>query len=136
MTRRITTAALLLVAAISCRTVGVSTVKGGYAEVSASVAHEMILDTRQIIVLDIRRSEDYATGHIAGAISTPLSTIEDMLPELLPYQRATLLLYGDERAESAAGARLLVAAGFRNVVRIRGGLPSWIKGGYPTVPSQ
>jgi rhodanese-related sulfurtransferase len=136
MNLRIALTLLLLVATASCRTVGVSRVKGGYAEVNASVAHEIILDTRQIIVLDLRTPEEYASAHIAGAISTPMATIENRLPELLPYQRSTLLVYGDEHEESTAGARLLVAAGFRNVVRIMGGLPAWIRGGYPTVSSQ
>jgi rhodanese-related sulfurtransferase len=132
---RLAPAFALLLLAVSCRTVGVSRVEGGFAEVSASIAHEIILDTRQIIVLDLRPTEEYAAGHIAGAISTPLDSIENRLPELGPYQRSTLLIYGGQE-ESRRGARLLVVAGFRNVVRISGGMDAWIRGGYPTVSSQ
>jgi rhodanese-related sulfurtransferase len=135
MMRRLLHAALLFVLAGACSTVGVSHVEGGFAEVNASIAQEMILDNRQIIVLDFRSPEAYEAGHIAGAMSTPLDTIESRLPELLPYQRSTLLVYADDLDDSVRGARLLVAAGFRNVVRISGGLRAWIGRGYPTVSS-
>jgi phage shock protein E len=120
----------------SCRTVGVSRVEGGFAEVSPAVAHVMILDNRQIIVLDLRTTEEYEAGHIAGAISTPLGSIENRLPELVPYQNQTLLVYAGTLEDSVTGSRLLVLAGFRNVVRITGGVQAWIGGGYPTVSSR
>lgn len=133
MNRKLLILALLL-PALACRTVGVSRTDGGYAEVNPSVAHVIILDNRTITVLDFRTSEEYQAGHIAGAISTPLGSIENRLPELLPYQRSTVLVYGNED-DSNRGARLLVAAGFRNVVRIAGGLDGWIRSGHPTVSS-
>ena len=126
--------ACLLLAA--CRTVGVSHEKGGYAEISPTIAHEMILDNSNIVVLDFRPPAEYATGHVAGALSTPLDTIETQLPQLVPYQTGTILVYADEQEASVRGARLLVAAGFRNVVRITGGIREWIEGGYQTVTSE
>lgn len=131
--RTLIAGALILTLAVSCRTVGMARGDGGFAEVSPAIAQEMILDNRQIIVLDFRTRADYDAGHIAGAMSTPLDTLEDRLPELLPYQRSTLLVYADELDLSVRGARFLVAAGFRNVVRINGGLHGWIADGYPTV---
>ena len=124
---------LTLLAGTSCRTVGVTREVSGFAEVSPSVAHEMILDNAQLVVLDIRDGQSYSKQHIAGAISTPLESIEMRLPELLPYTSTTVLIYGGNNEESRRGARILVAAGFRNVVRIAGGLPRWIQRGYPTV---
>src|SRR4028118_1494822 len=72
----------------SCKTVGVSMTEGGYAEVSPTVANEMMLDSRQIVILDIRPESAFrgAPGYIAGALSVPLDSIERQLPELLPYQ--------------------------------------------------
>lgn len=135
MIRKLVPLLLLALTALSCRTVGVSKTGGGFAEVNPSIAHVIILDNRHITVLDFRSSAEYEAGHIAGAVSTPLETIEHRLPELLPYQRTTVLVYGNED-DSRRGARLLIAAGFRNVVRINGGMDGWIRGGYPTVSSQ
>ena len=129
-------AALILLA--SCKTVGISTVEGGYAEISPTVANEMIIDTNQVVVIDIRSFDAYRgpEGHIAGALSAPFETIERQLPELLPYQNQTVLVYGESSTDGALGAKLLTVAGFRNVVHISGGLKAWIERGYRTVNAQ
>ena|SRR5471032_476343 len=132
---------LILVTTImfmSCRTVGVSTTAGGFAEVSPTIANEMILDTRQVVILDTRPAAEYRgpSGHIAGAISAPFDTIEKQLPELLPYQNDTVLVYGANATDGELAARLLSLAGFRNVVHVAGGLDAWIARGYRTVNAQ
>ncbi len=129
---------LAMLAFGACKTVGVSTTAGGYAEVSPSIANEMILDSRQIVILDTRPAADYRgpNGHIAGAISAPFDTIEKQLPELLPYQNDTVLVYGATSTDGALAARLLSLAGFRNVVHVSGGLDAWIARGYRTVNAQ
>ena len=123
---------------MSCRTVGVSTTAGGFAEVSPTIANEMILDTRQVVILDTRPAAEYRgpSGHIAGAISAPFDTIEKQLPELLPYQNDTVLVYGANATDGELAARLLSLAGFRNVVHVAGGLDAWIARGYRTVNAQ
>ena len=136
MMRRSVLVALVMFAA--CKTVGVSTTSGGYAEVSPTIANEMMLDTRQVVILDTRPAADYRgpSGHIAGAISAPFDTIEKQLPELLPYQNDTVLVYGARSTDGELAARLLSLAGFRNVVHVAGGLDAWIARGYRTVNAQ
>ena len=128
-------ATLALLLAGGCKTIGLSYEEGGFAEVRATVAHEMILDSQQVVVLDLRPTGEYwgQFGHIAGALPVPLGSIEKRLPELLPYKDSTILVYADSEDESRTGARILVAAGFNSIVRIRGGIREWIELGYPTV---
>jgi rhodanese-related sulfurtransferase len=122
----------------SCRTVGISKTGGGYSEIAATIAAEMILDSQQIVVIDIRPSEVYRgpEGHIAGAINAPFDTIEMHLPELLPYQNQTVLVYGETSTDGAVAAELLSVAGFHNVVHVKGGIKEWIERGYRTVHAQ
>ena len=122
----------------SCRTVGVSRTPAGYAEVSPTVAAEMILDSNQVVVLDVRTPAQYrgTEGHIGGALNAPFDTIERQLPELLPYQNQTVLVYGETSNDGAIAAKLLTVAGFRNVVHISGGLQGWIERGYRVVNSR
>lgn len=129
---------LLLILVASCRTIGVSTTEGGYSEVDPTVAAEMMLDSTQVVVLDVRAADSYRgpEGHIAGSINAPFDSIERQLPELLPYQNQTVLVYGDTSTDGAVASKLLTVAGFRNVVHIAGGIKGWIERGYRTVNSQ
>jgi rhodanese-related sulfurtransferase len=136
--KRATLFLLILCALGACRTVGVSMTPGGYAEVSPTVANEMILDSRQVVILDVRSASAFRgpEGYIAGALSVPFESIEGQLPELLPYQKDTVLVYGEGDADGPVAAKLLTVAGFRNVVHISGGLKAWIERGYRTVNAQ
>ena len=129
---------LLALVVVSCKTVGISMTRSGYAEVSPQIANEMILDSRQIVILDARPAAGFRSpeGHIAGAVSAPFETIERQLPELLPYQNQTVLVYGQNDEEGTLAAKLVVLAGFRNVVHVAGGIQGWIERGYRTVNAQ
>lgn len=129
---------LLLLLALGCRTVGITRTDGGFSEVAPTVAAEMMLDSQQVVVLDVRPAANYRgpEGHIAGSLNAPFETIERQLPELLPYQNQTVLVYGDTSTEGEVAAKLLTVAGFRNVVHIAGGLKAWIERGYRTVNAQ
>jgi len=129
---------LLAVLFIGCRTIGISRSAGGFSEVSPTIAAEMIQDSQQVVVLDVRPSADYRgpEGHIAGSLNAPFDTIERQLPELLPYQNQTVFVYGETSTDGEVAAKLLTVAGFRNVVHVSGGLKGWIDRGYRTVNSQ
>ena len=123
---------------LSCRTVGVSRTEGGFAEIAPTVAAEMLFDTNQVVLLDVRSEADFRgpEGHIAGSLNAPLDSIERQLPELLPYQNQTVLVYGETSTDGALAAKLLTIAGFRNVVHVDGGIKGWIERGYRTVNAQ
>jgi len=130
--------ALVLFATLGCHTIGVSRSSSGFSEVAPTVAAEMILDSQQVVVLDVRPPAVYRgpEGHIAGSLNAPFDSIERQLPELLPYQNQTVLVYGETSTDGEVAAKLLAVAGFRNVVHIAGGLKGWIDRGYRTVNSQ
>jgi len=136
--RRSVVLLMIGLATASCRTVGVSHTLGGYSEVAPTVASEMMLDSQQVVVLDVRPAAAFRgpDGHIAGAINAPFETIERQLPELLPYQNQTVLVYGETSTDGEVAAKLLTVAGFRNVVHIAGGIRGWMDKGYRTVNTQ
>lgn len=129
---------LLILTVAGCKTVGISMTAGGYAEVSPTIANEMMLDSSQVVIFDVRSPDAFRgpEGYIAGALSVPFGTIERQLPELLPYQNQTVLVYGDTSTDGAVAAKLLRVAGFRNIVHIDGGIKGWIDLGYRTVNAE
>ena len=136
--KRIVAVILTAIALDGCHTIGVSRTRSGFSEVAPTVAAEMILDSQQVVVLDVRPAEAYRgpEGHIAGSLNAPFDAIERQLPELLPYQNQTVLVYGETSTDGEVAAKLLAVAGFRNVVHIAGGLKGWIDRGYRTVNTQ
>ena len=83
-----------------------------------------------VVVLDVRPPEEYAAGHIAGAISLPLEQLEARLDELDPtievvaYCRGPLCLLAPEAVgtlrERGRRARCL-----------EDGMPEWRRAGLP-----
>src|SRR5438067_2072610 len=85
-----------------------------------------------VVVLDTRPSNEYAAGHIAGAISVPVDELKRRLHQLprrkefVAYCRGPYCVYADRAVE------LLRKSG-RRARRLVGGLPEWKAEGLPTV---
>lgn len=46
----------------------------GYQQITQEEAKEM-MDTQEVIVLDVREQDEYDSGHIPGAVLLPMETI-------------------------------------------------------------
>jgi rhodanese-related sulfurtransferase len=111
------------------RTVGASS-----DDVERVTREELIERARsgEVVVLDVRPVEEYAAGHIPGAISLPLEHLEARLDELDPsvevvaYCRGPLCLLAPEAVAS------LRARGLRARC-LEDGLPEWRQAGLPIV---
>lgn len=85
-----------------------------------------------VTVLDVRPADEYAAGHISGALNMPLIEIERIIPtldlaaEIVAYCRGPYCIY----AHQAVAA--LRKQGF-NARRLDGGLPEWREDGLPVM---
>jgi rhodanese-related sulfurtransferase/DNA-binding transcriptional ArsR family regulator len=83
-----------------------------------------------VVVLDTRPAEEYATGHIAGALSMPVDDLEKRLKELprkkafVAYCRGPYCIYADR-------AVAILRASGRRASRLREGFPEWRAAGLP-----
>jgi rhodanese-related sulfurtransferase/DNA-binding transcriptional ArsR family regulator len=83
-----------------------------------------------VVILDTRPANEYAAGHIAGAISVPVDELQRRLKALpksknyVAYCRGPYCVYADRAVE------LLRASG-RRARRLLGGFPEWRLAGYP-----
>jgi rhodanese-related sulfurtransferase len=107
-----------------------------FKKVNATVAYEITRDSPSILVLDLRRPNEFQsdTGHLLHAWNIPLSRLPYRLLDLSPYREETFLVYC--RGNDSCGAdamRILVASGFDDAVLIDGGIERWIREGYKTV---
>jgi DNA-binding transcriptional ArsR family regulator/rhodanese-related sulfurtransferase len=86
--------------------------------------------SRDIIILDTRPANEYAAGHIAGAISVPVDELQRRLKELpkskdyVAYCRGPYCVYADKAVE-------LLRANGRRAHRLLEGFPEWRMAGFP-----
>ena len=78
----------------------------------------------ETVILDVRPREEYESGHIAGALSVPLSELKDFLAELPRNQQIVAYCRGPYCVMSIDAVRLLRKKGF-DAVRLVDGVPDW-----------
>lgn len=94
-----------------------------YHKIDAAEAKEM-MDGEIMTVVDVRTPEEYAEGHVPGAINIPNEDIGDEEPELLPDKDAVVLVYCRSGRRSKEAADKLVEMDYRNVYDF-GGIMDW-----------
>lgn len=72
------------------------------------------------LILDIRSSEDFRAGHLAGANNLPAEFLEDNLMQLPPFAPLVLYGYGDDE-KTALSVKLLRDNGFDELAFVVGG---------------
>ena len=68
-----------------------------------------------VVILDVRTPQEFAQGHIEGAVLIPVDEIETLAPTLLPDKGQTLLVYCRSGARSHQAALILINLGFTSV---------------------
>jgi rhodanese-related sulfurtransferase len=85
------------------------------------------------MLLDIRDSKEYSSGHIAGAVSMPVSSIDARIGELESHKDKPVVLVCKMGQHASATGRKLKALGFENVRRLSGGMTEWTASSLPVV---
>ena len=86
-------------------------------------AKEMI-DQGNVIVVDVRRKDEFDAGHIEGAKLVPNETILEEAATALPDKSAVYLIYCRSGHRSNEAAHKLISLGYQNVYDF-GGILSW-----------
>lgn len=96
--------------------------EGGYRRVSMKEAEALM--GGDALLVDVRTEEEYAAGHIPGAVNLPLETIGEGDIPLLPDKEGEILVYcrSGRRSQKAAGK--LAGLGYTGIVEI-GGILDW-----------
>lgn len=73
---------------------------------------------RGALLIDIRSSVEYATGHLPQAINMPLPQIETLIASKAPDKNEVLLLYCQSGSRSAVAKNKLNALGYTRVYNL------------------
>ena len=98
--------------------------KPSYRQITADEAARMMQEETDFVLLDVRTQEEYASGHIPGAICIPNETIgSEEIPEL-PDKDQLILVYCRSGNRSKQASQKLAEQGYSNVVEF-GGINGW-----------
>ena len=106
----------------SCGTPGGSS--NSYRQISMDEAVTMMRDEKNYIILDVRRPDEYAQGHIPGAINVPNEEIGTAEIAALPDKSQLILVYCRSGRRSKEASEKLVELGYTNIVEF-GGILDW-----------
>ena len=92
-----------------------------------------LVNREDAVLLDIRDIKEYGSGHIAGAMSMPVSSIDARIGELDAYKDKPVVVVCKMGQQASATGRKLKTLGFENVRRLSGGMSEWTANSLPVV---
>jgi rhodanese-related sulfurtransferase len=87
----------------------------------------------KLIIVDTREDNEWARGHIPGALHLGKGVIERDIEKAIPDKDTPIVLYCGGGYRSALAADNLQKMGYRNVVSMDGGWRGWTESGYSVV---
>jgi phage shock protein E len=132
-TRTTTLSVLALAATLLLGACGGSTATDSNLELQPVAEIQEIVESPRadLVVLDIRTPEEFAAGHLAGAINVDYyaDNFEDQLADLdldVPY-----VMYCNSGNRSSNALPVMDSLGFQQVHELDGGIQAWFAAGLP-----
>lgn len=85
----------------------------------------------EIAFLDIRESGQFVEGHPLFAIPLPYSMLEHRIGALVPRLTCLVLLIDNGDGVAQRAHQRLAEMGYADVLHIDGGMPAWVRAGFP-----
>lgn len=96
----------------------------GYRQISQEEAKEW-MDTREVVVLDVREQDEYDGGHIPGAVLLPVGTITaETAAAVIPEKDTLVLVYCRSGNRSKTASAALAELGYTELYEF-GGINTW-----------
>jgi hydroxyacylglutathione hydrolase len=83
------------------------------------------------VVLDVRSAPEYKSGHIKGAVHSPLPGLLKSAAAAIEQKTDTLLLVCEHGPRAQVGAMYLKFRGYKAVELLDGHMSSWRSSGRP-----
>lgn len=96
-----------------------------YQQITQEKAKAMMQVEDGHIIVDVRRQDEYASGHIPGAILIPNESICTEQPKELPDLDQVILIYCRSGRRSKEASQKLANMGYTNIYEF-GGIIDWI----------
>lgn len=111
----------------------VTAAKARVQEVPVDQAEQALL--RADVLLDVREADEFANGHLPGAIHVSRGMLEFKLSgtPALAARDLKVVLYCKTSGRAALAAAVMHDMGYLDVVSIAGGFDAWVAAGRPVI---
>lgn len=99
------------------------------ADIPQNELMQRIRTNRANLILDVRSPEEYAEGHIPGAINIPYDQLRTRLAEISSHKNKEIVLYCKIGKRVIIAATILQAAGFNHLLHLLGDMDDWCSNG-------
>jgi molybdopterin/thiamine biosynthesis adenylyltransferase/rhodanese-related sulfurtransferase len=107
-------------------------VKADITETDPKVIHGLL--GNGVAIIDVRETDEFATGHLPGAKHVPRGYLESRIEGVVPDRSQRVVLYCASGNRSAYAARTLSQElGYEHVESMTGGITLWKDRGYEVV---
>lgn len=104
-----------------------------YYRVDSNEARAILAaDAAGTLVVDVRRDDEWITGHIAGARHIPIDDLADRIDEVPRDKRLLFICAMGVRSGLACEVAASMGYATENLYNIEDGTPAWIAAGHPT----
>ena len=129
--------ALLFTTALMAESMGkmelIKQAKKEVGEISPQALKKMLDDEKDVIILDIRESEQRAEGEIYADETYAITrgNLEFEILNKVKNKNVIIVTYCRGGSRGALAAQTLKKMGYKNATNLKGGLKGWAKAGYP-----
>lgn len=103
---------------------GGTKVENTYQQITQEEAKNM-MDTQEVIILDVREQDEFDAGHIPGAVLLPVGTITaETAAAVIPEPDSAVLVYCRSGNRSKTASSTLAELGYTNIYEF-GGINTW-----------
>ena len=104
-----------------------------YSRVDSNEANTMLeADPNGTVVVDVRRDDEWVTGHVTGAIHIPVDDLNDRMDEVPRDKNVLFICAAGVRSGLACEVAASMGYDPENLYNIEDGTPFWIGGNHPT----
>lgn len=83
---------------------------------------DMIKQSQNVKLIDVRSIQEYEEGHLDGAICIPLYELQSKIIGAVKNKENIIILYCASGVRSSKGKKVLDNLGYKNVYNLKGGI--------------
>ncbi len=105
--------------------------KSQTTEISIETVKNAIDTGINMVLIDVRTSDEFKAGHLPKAVNFPRGTLEFTIGKHYPQKDMEIIVYCRTDARAALCAKSLSEIGYTNVKNLKGAFKAWGEAGYP-----